>query len=96
MVAFSCLKFTQWRVIRCKRVTQIMVNQPKFFHIFCFHFLYFQVVHIFSHINQTYEVYTYKLSAADVRIKDDENVKWMNMKALMSSALPTAMLKVSS
>ncbi|XP_063795488.1 adenine DNA glycosylase isoform X2 [Pseudophryne corroboree] len=58
-----------------------------------------EVVHIFSHINQTYLVYFLSLSHPEsVRIKEEDteylNYRWVTMKQFLDSAVSTAMKKI--
>lgn len=52
-----------------------------------------QVVHIFSHIHQTYVVYSLRLTDADTRARS-ENVQWLTRSALQEAAVSTAVKKV--
>lgn len=52
-----------------------------------------QVVHIFSHIHQTYVVHSLRLKDADTRACS-ENVQWLTRSALQEAAVSTAVKKV--
>ena len=59
------------------------------------------VLHVFSHIKQTYIVYRVELSKDHIEninfTKNNQNyqkVEWMNEKTLLTSAISTAMKKV--
>lgn len=51
-----------------------------------------QVVHIFSHIHQTYIVYTLRLKDAG---SHSENMQWLTRSALQEAAVSTGVKKVS-
>lgn len=53
-----------------------------------------QVVHIFSHIHQTYVVNSLRLTDADARARCSENVQWLTRSALQEAAVSTAVKKV--
>lgn len=52
-----------------------------------------QVVHIFSHIHQTYVVHSLRLKDADTHARS-ENVQWLTRSALQEAAVSTAVKKV--
>lgn len=52
-----------------------------------------QVVHIFSHIHQTYVVHSLRLMDADTHARS-ENVQWLTRSALQEAAVSTAVKKV--
>jgi len=52
-----------------------------------------QVVHIFSHIHQTYVVYSVRLKERDTQMQT-ENTQWLTRPALQDAAVSTGQKKV--
>lgn len=52
-----------------------------------------QVVHVFSHIHQTYVVYSARLKRSDARAQA-ENTQWLTRSALQGAAVSTGLKKV--
>ncbi|XP_069594106.1 adenine DNA glycosylase isoform X2 [Ranitomeya imitator] len=53
-----------------------------------------EVVHIFSHINQTYLVYFLHCASAKVEDAEHPAMRWVTRTQFMESAVPTAMKKI--
>lgn len=56
-------------------------------------FARFQVVHIFSHIHQTYVVHSVRLKDAGTQTRA-ENARWLTRSALQEAAVSTGVKKV--
>lgn len=52
-----------------------------------------QVVHIFSHIHQTYVVHRMRLKDGDIQAQS-ENAQWLSRSALQEAAVSTGVKKV--
>lgn len=61
--------------------------------MFCYGF---QVVHIFSHIHQTYRVEYITVDQSNTELEDQSKVKWVTKQQFYESAISTAMKKVSA
>ena len=53
-----------------------------------------QVVHIFSHIHQTYQVSMVSAAESDVTVTTERPSRWLTQEELDTAALSTAMRKV--
>lgn len=53
-----------------------------------------EVIHIFSHINQTYLVYFLHSISVKVEEAEHSTLRWVTKKQFMESAVPTAMKKI--
>ena len=54
----------------------------------------FQVIHIFSHIHQTYQVKCLTVNQTSIKLEHQSKCKWVTRQQFMEAAISTAMRKV--
>ena len=60
--------------------------------LFCFFFM--QVVHIFSHIHQTYVIEGIVANQSDITEEEQSDKRWVSKEQFLEAAVSTAMKKV--